>query len=316
VDNPEELTVLSLCTGYSGLELGLAGALANPLRVIALEVESYALANLVAKTEEGKLAVEALWPDLRTFPAERFRGCFDFVLAGYPCQPFSCAGKRKGESDPRHLWPHIARIVEAVEPLWCFFENVPGHLSLGFPDVYCSLRNMGYSVEAGLFTAAECGAPHRRQRLFILAHNTQYGRGTRRAESAGFGGQASVANGGKLADAECSESREGIGQEAQIELRRDRPAIDRWPARQGQPQYEWEEPRTVGDTEYPRQGRSGWAAQRFEHRLELQTAKTESGLGRAVDGTACVVDRLRLLGNGVVPQQAEKAFRYLCNITP
>jgi len=146
-----------------------------------VEVEAYAMANLAAKAQEGKLAIEAMWPDLKTFPAERFRGCFDFILAGYPCQPFSCAGKRKGTDDPRHLWPYIARIVEAVRPVWCIFENVKDHLSLGFPEVYCSLRDMGYKVEAGLFTAAEVGAPHKRQRLFIMAHlsDTRCSRGTR-----------------------------------------------------------------------------------------------------------------------------------------
>ena len=171
VDNPEIITVLSLCTGYGGLELGLSRALSNPLRVVAVEVEAYALANLAAKAQENKLAIEAMWPDLKTFPAKEFSGCFDFVIAGYPCQPFSCAGKRQGESDPRHLWPHIARIVQAVRPVWCFFENVSGHLTLGFPEVYRSLRTMGYKVEAGLFSAAECGAPHGRKRLFVLAYS-------------------------------------------------------------------------------------------------------------------------------------------------
>lgn len=280
--NPQYITVLSLCTGYGGLELGLARALANPLRVVAVEVEAYALANLVAKAEEGKLAIEALWPDLRTFPAERFRGCFDFVLAGYPCQPFSFAGKRKGADDPRHLWPDIARIIKAVQPLWCFFENVTGHLSLGFPDVYCSLRNMGYSVEAGLFSAAECGAPHKRQRLFILAHNS---------------------NGG------CEAGKEQQAGKSALEPKR-------WPARPVQPQYDWEEPRTLGDTKYPRQRRGGGTTQRLEHGFEVQTQGIESRLGRAASRPTCNVDRLRLLGNGVVPQQAEKAFRYLWNITP
>ncbi len=170
MDNTKDITVLSLCAGYGGLELGLSKALEAFFRVVAVEVEAYALANLVSKAEEGKLAIEALWPDVKTFPAEKFRDCFDILTAGYPCQPFSVAGKRKGTDDPRHLWPHIARIVQAVRPVRCFFENVGGHLSIGFPEVYRSLRLMGYKVEAGLFTAAECNlSMEEGTRLFILA---------------------------------------------------------------------------------------------------------------------------------------------------
>ena len=284
MDNTETITVLSLCTGYGGLELGLAGALQNPMRVIAVEIEAYALANLAAKAQEGRLAVEAMWPDLRTFPAERFRGCFDFILAGYPCQPFSVASKRQGTDDPRHLWPDIARIVEAVEPVWCFFENVPGHLSLGLPDVYCSLRNMGYKVEAGLFTAAEVGAPHRRQRLFILAYDSSGGQ--QRGE-------------GKQAGQSTLES-----------------FCDKWPARPGQPQYEWEEPRLVENTSKRRriQPKEEQTGNQNRGIGDAGKGQSQSGVGRAVNGTACRVDRLRLLGNGVVPQQAEKAFRELIEL--
>ncbi len=359
MDNTKTINVLSLCTGYGGLELGLAGALEGVLRVVAVEIEAYALANLASKAQEGKLAIETMWPDLKTFPAEKFRGCFDFILAGYPCQPFSVAGKRKGTDDPRHLWPHIARIVEAVRPVWCIFENVPGHLSIGYPEVYRSLRDMGYKVEAGLFTAAEVGAPHKRQRLFIMAerrnkcHQSEYlqqelqsecyyktfsigsskladtettergrlseehaGRGTEetgrsdrgqlanpgRATSGNQGGQTDgrtrqedVPQGhgatgtvrfgaaGQLADTgfnagsslleqqqkECAEelsrsveladtgSTELSGRKGQSgndgkKLQAITGSCDKWPARPGQPQYEWEEPRVVvhaGSTE-------------------------------------------------------------------
>jgi len=225
VDNTETINILSLCTGYGGLELGLSLALEGVFRVVAVEVEAYALANLAAKAQESKLAIEAMWPDCKTFPAERFRGCFDFILAGFPCQPFSVAGKRQGGADDRHLWPHIARIIKTIKPVWVFLENVPGLLSArtldnrpdlcrylanlatlakiaptakkrwylsehikrltgyllrtegvpAYASVYFSLRNMGYSVEAGLFTAAECGAPHKRERLFVLAYNETSG---------------------------------------------------------------------------------------------------------------------------------------------
>jgi hypothetical protein len=94
----------------------------------------------------------------------------DIVHGGYPCQPFSIAGRKLGDKDPRHLWPHIARIVREIEPRFCFFENVGGHLRLGFEQVHDDLRSMGYRVAAGLFTAEEVGAPHKRERLFILAY--------------------------------------------------------------------------------------------------------------------------------------------------
>ena len=81
----------------------------------------------------------------------------------------STNGKRLGGRDPRHIWPDVARIVEETQPGICFFENVPGHLWLGFVDVRDDLQRMGYGVTAGLFAAAEVGATQRRRRLFILA---------------------------------------------------------------------------------------------------------------------------------------------------
>ena len=274
MDNTEEFTVLSLCSGYGGLEIGLSRALQTPLRVVAVEIEAFALANLVAKAEEGKLAVEALWPDLRSFPAKKFRGCFDIITAGYPCQPFSHAGKRLGQADPRHLWPYIAEHIRTIRPVLCFFENVSGHLTLGFDEVFKSLRNMGYKVEPGLFTAAEIGAPHKRKRLFILAYAEGSGFGRRRRDNGESGrqGRALQTTGpGELDDTRCvgqtqrQEQSAGIEQSSELadtekadrrragtqtnagrrntEIRRC--YNNQWPARPGQKQYDWEEPRTV-----------------------------------------------------------------------
>lgn len=369
MDNTKDITVLSLCTGYGGLELGLSLALTNPLRVVAVEVEAYALANLVAKAEAGKLAIETLWPDLRTFPAEKFRRCFDIITAGYPCQPFSHAGLRQGENDPRHLWPDIAGIIEAVRPVWCFFENVGGHLTLGFPEVYRSLRLMGYSVEAGLFSAAECGAPHRRERLFILAHSGRLRCDTRWAEQPLLRLRTD-GDTQQMADTDRKRFQEQCRPKP-ILTAKPEPKYSNifWPARPGQPQYEWEEPRTVvnarkqkpaglsgderqeisevgdtselGDTE--RRGcdrdarrrtgtvtadrhkqpemaddNSGRGCGEQRHGKGLQgignnQKQVEPRLGRAVNGPSGRVDRLRLLGNGIVPQQAAKAFKYLLN---
>lgn len=354
VDNTEEFRCISLCTGYAGIELGLRRVIPNMRTVAYVEIEAFAAANLVAKIEGSSLDVAPVWTDIKTFDGQVFHNRIHIITGGYPCQPFSVAGKRKGTDDPRHLWPYIERIVSAVKPVWCFFENVPGHLTIGFPDVYRSLRNMGYKVEAGLFTAAECGAPHRRKRLFILANdwNRMCGTQSRKAQRRKFD---IIGSSEKLAYRECAESGMRIGQKSQAGIRRDRPAIGsenmadttaqriqgtesagpastgrsadeqgytaRWPARPGQPQYEWEEPRTLADNKkkinrrLQRKTKNGHESE-FGGSIESKQSKgqAQSGLGRAVNGTASRMDRLRLLGNGVVPQQAELAFRTLIKL--
>jgi DNA (cytosine-5)-methyltransferase 1 len=160
---------LSLCSGAGGLDLGLAIAIPGYRAVGHVERETYAAATLVARMEDASLDRAPVWDDIATFDGRPWRGGVDIVTAGYPCQPFSVAGKRRGADDPRHLWPHVARIIGEVEPPFVFLENVAHHLRLGFPEVAAGLVSMGYKLAAGLFTAAEVGAPHKRERLFILA---------------------------------------------------------------------------------------------------------------------------------------------------
>ncbi|MCW3780323.1 DNA cytosine methyltransferase [Defluviimonas salinarum] len=160
---------LSLCSGAGGLDLGLTIALPGYRTVGHVERETFAASTLVARMEDSSLDHAPVWDDVGTFDGRPWRGAVDIVTAGYPCQPFSVAGKRRGADDPRHLWPHVARIIGEVEPPFVFLENVAHHLRLGFPEVASGLVGMGYRLAAGLFTAAEVGAPHKRERLFILA---------------------------------------------------------------------------------------------------------------------------------------------------
>ena len=160
---------LSLCSGAGGLDLGLAIAIPGYRAVGYVERETFAAATLVARMEAASLDQAVVWDDIGTFDGRPWRGAVDIVTAGYPCQPFSVAGKRRGTDDPRHLWPHVARIIDEVRPPFVFLENVAHHLRLGFPEVAAGLVVMGYRLAAGLFTAAEVGAPHKRERLFILA---------------------------------------------------------------------------------------------------------------------------------------------------
>jgi len=286
VGNSKEFRCISLCTGYAGLELGLKKVIPNLKTVCYVEVEAFAITNLVAKIEAGKLDAAPIWTDIKTFNGRLFRNRIHIITAGYPCQPFSVAGKRKGTKDPRHLWPYIEKIIKETRPLWCFFENVSGHLAIGFSTVYKSLRLMGYKVEVGLFTASEVGAPHKRERLFVLANKS----GTR------LQGEKSTS---KLDIKRCFTKYGGMG---------------RWPSRPGQSQYEWEEPRVVSQPTSKRLEGIRKTGQRRGKLNESDKGQAQSRLGRAVNGTKSRVDRLRLLGNGVVPQCAELAFRELIKL--
>ena len=340
VDNTQEYTCLSLCSGYGGLELGLKRACPNVRTVAYVEVEAFADANLVAKMEKGLLDAAPIWTDIKTFDAEPFRDRVHFITAGYPCQPFSVAGQRKGTDDPRHLWPYIERIIEAVRPVWFFGENVSGHLTIGFPEVYRSLRNLGYTVEAGLFTAAEVGVPHRRERLFILAYagctqqggisrNSEKEKGiTQKNQEAHRGNPKPSPSSITVADTTTKRiQRPEPERTAQTGRQADQQSV-KWPARSGQPQYDWEEPRIVVNTKSKWCGRrdgnnnsstekKGKCQQQCISRSKsIPEGQAQSRLGMPTDGNSCRmgktrVDELRLLGNGVVPQQAEKAFRYL-----
>jgi DNA (cytosine-5)-methyltransferase 1 len=175
VDTAKELpTVISFCSGYGGIERGLDLAGVKHRVLAYVEIEAFAIANLVAKMESGQLVPAPIFTDLKTFPAHLFRGCVDIITGGYPCQPFSAAGKRLGTEDPRHLWPYILDHIKAIRPVRCLFENVEGHISLGLREVISDLEEDGYSATWGIFSAAEVGAPHQRKRVYILASSRDW----------------------------------------------------------------------------------------------------------------------------------------------
>ena len=164
--------VLSVCSGIGGLDLGLHAGLRavgrEPRTVCMVEREAFAVAVLGKAMQEGRLDRCPVWcGDLRELPVEQLPR-IEWITGGYPCQPFSHAGKRLGEDDPRHLWPVIREQVRALRPRGVFFENVAGHLTLGLDRVLQDLAGCGFRCAFGLFTAAEVGAPHRRERVFIL----------------------------------------------------------------------------------------------------------------------------------------------------
>lgn len=157
------MKVGSLFSGYGGLDLALD-------RVFETEMAWY------AEVDKAPVAIlEHHWPgvsnlgdvtgvDWKTVPA------VDVLLAGYPCQPFSTAGQRKGTTDERHLWPHVLNAISVIRPRFAIFENVRGHITLGLREVLEDLASIGWNAEWTVNRASDVGAPHHRERLFILAY--------------------------------------------------------------------------------------------------------------------------------------------------
>ena len=165
-----QLRGLALCAGFGGLELGLHVAEPGYQTVCYVERETFAAATLVARMADQALDNAPVWDDVKTFDGRPWRGKVGLLTAGYPCQPFTFSGKRRGTNDSRHLWPDVARIIREVQPEWVFCENVEGHVNLGFAEVAEEFQGMGFKLKAGLFSAYETGASHHRRRLFMLAH--------------------------------------------------------------------------------------------------------------------------------------------------
>ena len=284
VDNTQN--IISFCTGYGGLELGIRRAGVDVRTVCNVEIEAFVQANLVAKTEQKLMANCPIYSDLKTFPAREFRGKVHGLIGGYPCQPFSSAGKRQGEKDPRHLWPYLLKHVRAIRPVWCFWENVSGHTTMGLWRVLSDLEEEGYRCAWGIFSAEEVGAPHQRKRVFILGNSTSKrpcggSKDITRVQSEVLGER--LESDAELANPTSRQPRQSQARNGGQDTSGGSEDTQ-WPARPGEEQYEWEEPRVT---------------------------EAQSQLGGATNGTQHRVDRLRLLGNGVVPQTAELAWRTL-----
>ena len=365
----DSLRTLSLCSGYGGLDLGLHRVFPNARTVCYVENEIPAAAILVENTRKGRLDDAPIWSNLKTFDPRPFVGRIDAIIGGYPCQPFSVAGKRGGTDDPRHLWPYIAELVRVIQPRICVFENVRGHVRLGLPEVLGELRSFGYRVRAGIFAASEVGAPHRRERVFILAYREgerlQPGRGSvwsakgfatvgdirysrdvayrddfgiywretcareagraepekrcrTMADSIGEGivadsigeglqghagdepgghepGRVAQGQDGSAPDGSVLDDARSIKSGRVSNSKREEIPASWWPSRPGEAQHEWEEPRTID-----RKLNSAWVAQLMGLPSDWVEVK---GLTREM--------KLRALGNGVVPQQAELAIKRL-----
>lgn len=159
------LTVGSLFSGIGGIDLGLERA--GMTVKWQSEIDPYACKVLKKHWPDTPNLGDIKQIDWSTVEH------VDVIAGGYPCQPFSTAGKRQGENDPRHLWPYFRDAISGIRPRFAILENVRGHLSMGFDRVLADLTEIGYDAEWQIVSAASVGAPHRRERIICVAYPSQ-----------------------------------------------------------------------------------------------------------------------------------------------
>jgi len=249
------------------------------------------------------------YEDIKDFNATEYRGRIDVLSGGFPCQPFSTAGLRKGTEDERHLWPEMLRIIRECQPRWVVGENVRGLVSwsdgLVLETCYSDLEALGYSVQSFIIPACAAGAPHRRDRVWIIAQNTDRdGRGSnKRKEESNFR---------KFRDV-------GAGDNERIQPNYDK-AGNAPDSKRIRLEHR-ENQREMGGRQKEVRGKGGEPPYEFATRSEIdewETFPTQSpicgrddGLPKELDGITFSKWRresIKAYGNAIVPQVAQRIF--------
>lgn len=286
------MTHLSLCSGIGGLDL--AAEWAGFETVAQCEIDAYA-SKVLAKNFPGVPNLHDIRTVTNERPAELGIRAPTVISAGFPCQPYSLAGKGLGDRDDRDLWGEVARVVGEIHPCWFVGENTPGLFARSnqryFRRVLDDLAALGYSVGWGIWGACDVGAPHKRQRVFIIANKISDSPCKRFRENEIFGRKPSKS---------CDKKDERGIQTCRAELKR----ICNVPDPTGDKLGLHGSARKVKKT-----GRCGnHFGQRAQTNASREWWKTEPDVGRVAHGVSARVDRLRCLGNAVVPQQAYPIF--------
>jgi DNA (cytosine-5)-methyltransferase 1 len=274
---------LALFAGAGGGILG--GHLLGWHTVCAVEWEPYPASVLAARQNDGLLPAFPIWDDVRTFDGRPWRGLVDVVSGGFPCQDISVAGKGAGIDGARSgMWAHMARIVGEVRPRFVFVENSPALLTRGLGRVLSDLATLGYDCRWTVLGAADVGAPHKRDRFWLVA--TDANRFLSRNER-----QKEMPENRRMDQWKTIAEHDGLAGDV----------ADAASKRQPQP---WERGHASDCTAH-----SGWKAGHVDHDGEWWA--TEPDVGRVADGVAARVDRLKAIGNGQVPLCAATAWRLL-----
>ena len=343
----------SLCTGYGGLDMAVE-AFFNAETIWTCEFDKYAsqvIEKRINKPNHGDLK-KTDWTKVEPI---------DILTAGYPCQPFSHAGSRKGADDERHLWPYIKEIIGILRPQFVILENVRGHFGLGFREVLGDLAALRYDATWRLVRASDVGAPHRRERLFILAYanverlqrssRTGYGFEQSNSQHSDTDGQRRPLVGVGVGEIRHQRQSQSIASELVKEIatntNSDARAKSRRTSRElrtesvglrtrqdkGQAGQEHRNSgQTISDTSgqcLPSIGNVSQLGRRFTSRRDMHLLQVPSPLdegklnakfveymmglpdGWVTDVGLSRSQQLKILGNGVVPQQAEYALELL-----
>jgi DNA (cytosine-5)-methyltransferase 1 len=266
---------LDLFSGIGGISLALKPWVKT---VAYCERDKYAQAVLLSRMAEGKIDKAPIWDDVTTLDGRQFRGNVDIIFGGFPCQDISSAGKQKGMGAERSgLFFEIMRLAEEIKPSFIFLENVAAIRTKGLDRVVWELSRLRYDCRWGMLSAFDVGAPHKRERWFCLAHS--------KSERVG----RKVGN-------ICETDRRSGG------------ALLREPDGTSE---------NVANADDSRRMQQRWSV---TDESELSSIKcdgwweSEPDVGRVVNGLPKRVDRLRTLGNAVVPAQAREAFMRLMGL--
>lgn len=336
------LRVLDLFSGIGGFSLGLE-------RTGGFETAAFCeFAEFPRKLLAKHWPNVPIFEDVRTLKGTDIDGPIDVVCGGYPCQPFSTAGRRKGQKDDRYLWPEFSRLVAELRPSWVIGENVAGHISMGLDDVLSDLEGQGYAARTFVIPACATGAPHRRDRTWIVAYTEGErcgkAREPRRGSSIGSASPSST-----QVDVAHADSKRGPSMRGKRENFASESAGGRDDRNRSANDVEWkvangsagQNSRNVADAiggrrqgsrqpfnaSYQEAGAEGQAAQPVNGGVRGKRS-AQSAMGRMVDGISSRLDghcrwldepdiprvakgvknranRLKALGNAVVPQIAE-----------
>lgn len=321
---------LALFAGAGGGILG--GKLLGWRTVCAVELNSYCASVLMRRQNEGNLSPFPIWDDVTTFDGRPWRGIVDVISGGFPCQDISAAGRGAGIDGERSgLWSEMARVIGEVRPRFVFVENSPMLISRGLGRVLADLATLGFDAKWGIVGAHHATAPHKRDRIWVLATNTNLQSRSTESER--------KHEWTKKPARSCSRQMEPLVAHTICEqLRTDGCGQDAGEARENQePRHQrqriWTDPsecssnrraQDLGDTENERLQELRTSGQQKPSSYDRETIPlrsseggrptywvSEPNVGRMAHGVAYRVDRLKGIGNGQVPAVVELAWETL-----